>query len=233
VVAGAAVLLAIGGVLLIPMWGLGVPLIIIGAFAPVPGILWRRRAAVDDEKGDARERLLEECLRPLLQLAASTTSHARVERVRTMESAAVQASRDLRNAFADIAGVRVVVFKISDDGTQMVPYPPAGRQSRPGPFVRGTGRGDKAFAVLEGPDPFVIVEDLTKAQPSEWQGTGDGYRTFISAPIRTIDDGLGLLTLDAPTPGVLDARHGSTLALFAAALGVLFAEAMRGGGGPS
>lgn len=227
----ASVGLAIGGGLFSTKPVLSVLVILLSAFLPVPGLLWRRRAADDEVTSDARELLLEESLRPLLQLAASTTSKPRSERAAEAAFSAAQVAKDLRNAFNDIAGVRVVVFRVSDEGTAMDPLELAGRQQRPGPFIQGTGRGDKAFAVLAGPRPYVMVEDLAKARVLEWEGTGEGYATFISAPIRSNSEGFGMLTLDAPRAGSLDARHGATLALFAAALGVLFAEAARSGGG--
>lgn len=227
----SAIGLAVGGGIWAENVGFALLVIVFSACLPLPGFLWRRRTDADDVTSDARELLLEESLRPLLELGATTTSEPKAKRVTTAEAAAQRVSLDLRNAFSDIDGIRVVVFRVSEDGTQMTPFPPAGRQSRPGPFERGTARGDKAFSVLEGRDPYVMVEDLAKADPNEWQGTGDGYATFVSAPIRSSSEGLGMLTVDAPKAGALDARHGSTLALFAAALGVLFAEAVRGGGG--
>lgn len=207
-------------------------LIVVAALLPIPGVFWRKRAGADDERADARERLMEESLPRLLELAATTTSQPRAARLRVSESAVHRVVGDLRNAFDDVPGVRVVVFRISDDGEQMIPFPPAGRNDRPNPFVRGTERGDKAFAVLEDDKSYVMVPDLSTTAPGEWAGTGDGYLTFITAPIRSLDEGFGLLTVDAPAPGSLEERHGSTLALFASALGVFFAEATRSGGGP-
>jgi len=206
-------------------------LIVGAALLPVPGAFWRRREERADVEVDARELLMENNLPALLELAAGTMSESKTERVRAAQSAFERVLSDLRNAFDDVADVRVVGFTVDDDGNAMTPLPPAGRHVRPHPFVRGTARGDKAFEVLEGAAPYVIVEDLAKTTPGMWAGTGEGYSTFITAPIRSSKDGFGLLTIDAPKPESLDARHASTLALFASALGVFFAEATRNGGG--
>lgn len=160
-------------------------LIVFAALLPVPGVFWRKKAGADDERADVRERLMEESLPRLLELAATTTSQSRSERARVLESAVHRVVGDLRNAFDDVLGVRVVVFRISDDGTQMIPFEPAGRNDRPSPFVRGTERGDKAFAVLSGEKSYVMVQDLSKTAPGEWAGTADGYSTFVTAPIRS------------------------------------------------
>lgn len=220
-----------GGLIATALWPWALAMMVVATALPLPGYFWRRRETSDDFLEDSRERLLEESLRPLLELSAETTSKPRAERVSVLNTAVERVAHDLRSAFDDVKGLRVVVFQVSSDGSTMTPSTPAGRQDRPGPFQRGTPRGDKAFAVLDGKFPFVAVDDLTKTRPDEWAGSGDGYRTFVSAPIRSPGEGFGLLTMDAPEASSLPARHGPTVALFAAALGVLMAEANRGGGG--
>lgn len=220
-----------GGLIATGGWWFAAVLMAVATVLPLPGYFWRRREDSDDFLGDSRERLLEQSLRPLLELAAETTSRPRADRVYVLNNAVERVAHDIRAAFDDVKGLRVVVFQVSSDGSTMTPSTPAGRQDRPGPFERGTPRGDKAFAVLDGKSPFVAVDDLTNTSPDEWEGSGDGYRTFISAPIRSPGEGFGMLTMDAPTASSLPARHGPTVALFSAALGVLMAEAIRGGGG--
>lgn len=229
----SGLLLAGGGLVGTNALGISIPMLVVGTVVPAAATAWKRREEADEETSDARAVLLEQSLRPLLELAATTTSQPRAERLRTARSAAERVVIELANAFGDVPGVRVVVFRVTDDGSAMEPGQPAGRQDRPRAFARGTPRGEKAFEVLQGSRPFVRVPDLADADPAEWQGTGNGYQTFISAPIRSSEDGLGLLTVDAPVADSLEERHGATLALFAAALGVLFAEAVRGGGGAS
>ncbi|OWY79190.1 hypothetical protein B9C99_24025 [Rhodococcus sp. BUPNP1] len=104
-----------------------------------------------------------------------------------------------------------------------------GRDQQPKSFERGSARGDKAFKVLEMAGPYRFAADLDQVgQQEEWEGSGDGYRTFITAPIRSLEKGFGLLTIDAPRAGDLDDRHGQTIALYASALAVAYAEAKRG-----
>ncbi|MCV7006756.1 hypothetical protein [Mycobacterium gordonae] len=228
----SAACLASGGGVLAVAWVAGLVLIVVGAAIPALQLYWARQGATLDETTAGREKLLEEVLQPLLELGASVALvPAKNDRVAAALNAARQAVRDLTfRAFGTIPGIRTVVYNVSDDQTKMVPLYTAGRPDRPGDFVKGTPRGDKAFQVLCGKDPFVFAPDLDRGSPVEWAGSGVGYKTFITAPIRSQDDGYGLLTIDAPVAGTLDKRHGATLSLFAATLGVLFAEAIRGPG---
>lgn len=231
----AGIALAVGGAQLQWPWYRlvfgGVVPILVGVMIPALLEYWKRKGASIDEVAEARETLLEGKLYPLLERTADVATLGRSERKEAADRAADKAVNDLAWAFGTIPGVRAVVFVVSDDKDSMTPLYHAGRQQRPGDFVRGTARGDRAFQLLEeGVKPFVTVDDLSTA-PGDWGGSGEGYSTFITAPIRS-SKGLtfGLLTLDAEHAGSLDGRHGATLALFAAALGVLFAEAARSSG---
>ncbi|WP_162175471.1 GAF domain-containing protein [Paraoerskovia marina] len=210
-----------------PWWG--ATAVIVGVLVGVAALSWERQDDTLEVRTEARDRLLEQELAPLLDAAASTTGLARQDRIREAHAAAARAVASLCGAFDDVPGVRAIVFLVSDDGTRMTTAQSAGRSQRPGDFVRGTERGDKAFDVLlRERRRQVTVANLTDADPNEWAGSGDGYGTFISAPIRSGSEGFGLLTVDAEIPGTLDRSHASTVALFAAALAVLFAETARG-----
>lgn len=232
----SGLLVAFGGIIsgIVIWWG--VPPIVVGVVIPALDLWWERRSKNNNELTSAREKVLEEALAPLLELAATATFRPRDKRVETAEAAAMRVAGDLRAAFISVPGVRAVVFVVSNDGRRMEPRFPAGRPDRPRDFVRGTERGDQAFRILdELPGRFVIVEDLRSegADTPYWAGTGAHYSTFIAAPIRSTEHAFGMVTIDAPDPGSLDHQHGSTIALFAAALGILFAEAARGAtGGP-
>ena len=225
----SAVCLALGGGIVAAQPIVGALLILVGAALPGLILYWKRKGSAVDDATAAREKLLEEKLHPLLERTASAVGLVRNERGREASRAAEKTVDDLAWAFGTVPHVRVVIFRVSDDGNRMIPRFAAGRQDRPGDFVRGTPRGDKAFEVLRGKDPYLRVANLDTENPETWAGSGVGYRTFITAPIRDLDNGYGLLTVDAPKAHTLDKRHGGTLSLFAATLAVLFAEATRGG----
>lgn len=215
-----------------PWWGLG--LLAMAAFMAFSRVYWERKDDSAEVRAEVRDRFFEEDLAPLLSTAATIASiPRRVERISEAKRAADRTVLILRNAFIDVADVRVVVFRVSDDGQRMTPDHMAGRPQRPGDFVRGTARGDKAFEVLEKHSKrTLVVPDLDKEDVDTWEGTGDGYKTFITAPIRSDTEGYGLLTVDAPEPESLDRAHATSLAMFAAALAVVLAEAARGGQTP-
>lgn len=228
----SGLLVAFGSVLAgMSVWW-GVPPILLGVAIPALDLYWERRSENNDALTSAREKVLEEALAPLLELAATTTFEPRDKRNEVAEGAAMRVAADLRSAFSDVPDVRAVVFVVAPDGKEMKARYPAGRSDRPGDFQRGTHRGDSAFRIVdELPERFYIMDDLGEngSRSPYWAGSGTSYRTFISAPIRSTEHAFGMVTIDAPVPGSLDRRHGSTIALFAAALGILFAEAARGG----
>lgn len=191
-------------------------------------LYWRSASDLLDDTLAARELLLEESLSPILEQLADTPAQRATLRRGTAERLTARACTDLAKAFATVSGVRVCVFNISDDAQRMTCVEKAGRNQRPKNFEVGTVRGDKAFEILNTPLPYLFAANLDdKAAQVEWAGSGDGYRTFITAPIRSSNTGFGLLTIDAPTAGDLDDGHGRTVALYAATLAVAYAEAAR------
>ena len=191
-------------------------------------LYWRSASDTLDDTLAARELLLEESLSPMLEQLADTHAQGAMDRRGTAEKLTARACTDLNKAFATVPGVRVCVFRIADDARRMTCVEKAGRNQRPKNFERGTVRGDKAFGVLNTPLPYLFAANLDdEAVQADWAGSGDGYRTFITAPIRSSDTGFGLLTIDAPTAGHLDDGHGRTVALYAATLAVAYAAAAR------
>lgn len=129
---------------------------------------------------------------------------------------------------ADVAGVRAVVYQVSEDERRMevVDWAAGIHRAAPRPFIRGTDRGDKAFATLEA-GTSLFVDDISKA-PEDWAGSGDGYNTFITTPITSATVGFGLLTVDAPETDSLTEDDENDLRLVAGILAMIFAEKQRG-----
>lgn len=128
---------------------------------------------------------------------------------------------------ADIVGVRAVVYQVSDDDSRMevVDWAAGNHRAAPQPFIRGTDRGDKAFATLRAGESL-FVDDISKA-PEQWAGSGDGYNTFITTPIASPTVGYGLLTVDAPETDSLTEDDENDLRLVAGILAMIFAEKHR------
>ena len=203
----------------------GGPLIVVAVVIFASLLRWRSESDSLDETLSARELLLEEWLSPFLEELATNVPRSMELRRETASKLTDRACAQLAGAFATIIGVRVCVFRVSDDAQTMTCAAKGGRNQRPHEFVRGTNRGDKAFALFDDPFPYIFAPDLDSEDVAdEWAGSGDGYRTFITAPIRSTDSGFGLLTIDAQKAGDLDHRHGRTIALYAAALAVAYAE---------
>lgn len=200
-----------------------------GIVATLPSagnLYWDSKNEDAEDVTAARERVMDESIPPLLEEICSLTTSSKRAREAAMTQAAKTVVKDLLVAYSGVTGVRAVVYSVSSDAKRMTALATAGRSQRPGPFVRGTTRGDKAFETLNIPENFLFEPNIAEAS-GRWAGSGNGYVTFISAPIRVGDEGYGLLTLDAPKVGDLDARDGSTVSLLAATLSIYFSEANR------
>lgn len=205
--------------------------LLIGAGATALGAtaFWRHQNDDAEDIAAARNKIMDDCLIPLFEQLHRIPSLAQESDRRTaVEFLAHQTASSLREAFLSVTGVRVAVFEVSEDQRRMTCTVSRGRGTKPKPFFKGTPRGDKAFDLLTNPEKLhLFVSDIAEADPGEWEGSGNGYSTFISAPIRTQTHAFGMLTIDAPKAGDLEARDGATVSVFAAALGVAYAEANR------
>ncbi|MFJ2146604.1 GAF domain-containing protein [Glutamicibacter sp. NPDC087831] len=199
---------------------------LLSALPPSATAYWDRKNDLDEDATAARERVMDQAIPPLLEEACQLSTSRSNQRVVALKGAAQIVTKDLIAAYSLVPNVRAAVYQVSDDGKKMTVLARAGRNQKPQPFVRGTTRGDQAFKVLAMTENFEFVADLSEA-PSSWEGSGKGYKTYISAPIRVGDSGYGMLTLDAPKVGDLDSRDGSTVSLLAATLSIYFSEATR------
>lgn len=125
----------------------------------------------------------------------------------------------------DSLKARAVVFVVSDDGESMMPEVQSGRDDVPSPFVRGTLRGDRAFANLGRREPLFARN--VKKRTKLWAGTGNGYNTFVSMPIADSTGAYGMLTLDAVAAGSLGENEERWVQLVAQVLTIAFAAAYR------
>lgn len=223
-VVGGAILAAPNAGMQGILWGIGVAGLT--ALPTAGNVYWDRKNDAAEDVTAARERVMDEAIPPLLEEACRLSTATKADRTRTRKEAALLVTKDLITAYSGVAGVRAVVYEISADAKRMTVLAKSGRSQQPKPFIRGTARGDRAFAVLSMTENFSFEADISSA-PDSWGGTGKGYVTYISAPIRVGNSGYGLLTLDAPRVGDLDSRDGSTVSLLAAALSIYFSEANR------
>lgn len=69
-------------------------------------------------------------------------------------------------------------------------------------FEAGTVAGDAAIAMVVN-DERMFCRDVEAVPPEGWDGHTHAYRTFLSVPVRGSDQGLGMLTVDAKSPGDL------------------------------
>ncbi|ALE91852.1 hypothetical protein AOC05_05110 [Arthrobacter alpinus] len=205
---------------------LGIGVGLVTALPSAGNLYWDSKNEDAEDVTAARERVMDESIPPLLEDICSLAASPKKTRQAALKQASNTVVKDLLVAYSGVQGVRAVVYMISDDTKRMTPLAKAGRSQRPGDFVRGSVRGDKAFETLSIADNFLFEPNIAQAS-DQWAGSGSGYVTFISAPIRVGRTGYGLLTLDAPKVGDLDARDGSTVSLLAATLSIYFSEANR------
>jgi GAF domain-containing protein len=86
-------------------------------------------------------------------------------------------------------------------------------------FVRGTSEGNAVWEYAERDKPR-FCRDVKKKPPPGWDATKRrNYRTFITVPIRSGDELVGLLTVNAPKPGDLTTDDVGTLQAIAGLLG--------------
>jgi len=185
---------------------------------------WRARE--EDAHGNAvRDQylVLKSALRPLAELTTKLINERAGIDSRTYGKIVQQAVGAAVLRFPNEAQARAVVFVVASDMRAMHVEAHTGRDQKPGDFVRGNQRGDKAFKILEEGQP-VIVRDLDSEKRRSWAGSGDGYRTFITVPITDETAGYGLITLDAPEAGLLTESDMQLLQLIAGMLSVVFAS---------
>ncbi|MGC5077632.1 GAF domain-containing protein [Agrococcus sp. DT81.2] len=98
------------------------------------------------------------------------------------------------------------------------------RPAEPKPFTMADARGRSAINWAETADQPKFIADVELESDPGWQGSGNGYRTFISAPVRVGEALKGMITIDAKEPGDLDETDKPTIALLADLLALAYAR---------
>jgi hypothetical protein len=175
-------------------------------------------------RGGAELQVLLKVLGKSARFVADSHSHARVARQHRNDELAGNIAGYLTKAYPKIKDVRSVVYKMNQDGTQLVPHRWDGAREPSGPFIKGDGgRGDMAFEFVRSARGAKLVEDTKKAD-SGWQGSGEGYRSYISAPIVSTSGHHGMLTIDAQEPSALTKEDLKVAELAANLLSIAFAS---------
>lgn len=205
----------------------GALLVLLGGLVQLMTTRRHKRLSSADLNQAARFRIaMKDALQPVVEAMAYMPYLPKKSRESTLVKVVERAVAALNLLLRNVDRVRVVVFKVDEDGNSLKPMSHFGRGQSPRGFIAGTTRGDRALSmVAKAGDQF--VRDLDKEAPTEWEGSGSGYRTFISAAINAGDYSYGMVTVDAPVAGSLVDTDCQLVLLIADLLAVAFAEADR------
>lgn len=146
---------------------------------------------------------LRNALQPLSERIARMPAMSPGRRRNEIEVVATDAASPLVQILNGVDQLRAVVYELDEAGAEMTPLAYQGRGgTRPTGFVSGTGRGDSAIRlVLQNRKRF--VRNVAEEPSPDYEGSGEGYQTFISVSINDGTNAYGMLTLDAPEAGAL------------------------------
>jgi len=183
---------------------IGVLLLIVATVPEICASWWR--AEEERENGNARADLnlmLKRAIVPLVTRLEDIADAAPQDRPAELRRLLDKATGACLLPVDDSLKPRSCLYLIDEEGKRMDCASTDGRPQDAKPFILDSSRrGKSAFAALEEEDGL-FVADISKA-PQKWAGSGSGYQTFITVPIRHSRAAYGLLTLDAPTPASLD-----------------------------
>lgn len=179
--------------------------------------------------------LMHACMQPLARslivLASKTTKPARVGPLEsvlwTTLTAAISLTRTDRS--------RASFFKAVREGGEdvLIPHPTltTGRGDAPmSRFVRSSGEGMEVWRRATAGEVTFYPNILTDPPPGMDGERDRHYQTFITAPVETRGELVGLLTINAPHPGDLTEDDCGVMRVLATLVGV--ALTMCGGGWP-
>ncbi len=147
--------------------------------------------------GEVNSSLLIRLFGESARFAADSIGQPKAKREARRDELAGRMAGYLIRSYPNLKNVRVVIYEMNGDSTELTPLRWEGRRQPSGPFVKGDGgRGDKAIDFVTSNAPSKLIENTEKADPG-WQGSGTGYKSYIAAPIATVRGHYGMLTIDA------------------------------------
>lgn len=189
-------------------------------------VLWltRRWWGAWSAWGEVDSSLLIRLLGTAARFAADTIGMTKVQREARRNELAGKIAGYLTNAYPAISDVRAIVYEMTKGGTELTPLRSEGHRSHSGPFVKGDGgRGDMAISFVTSNSGPKLVPDTNAADPG-WQGSGNGYRCYISAPIVSRGGHHGMLTIDTPARSAFTKEDLKVVTLAANILSIAFSS---------
>ena len=158
---------------------------------------------------------LEDALDPFVHLVGRLADARGADKVR-LRGEAIQLAVTTIAALAGPERIRVCFFILDEAPPRRLHAERfAGRAGAPNvAFVEDTGAGVAALRMI-GRGNWIYVADTSAEPPRFWWDTERTYRTFLAGPVATPDRVVGLLTLDALTPGELAQVDLTLVRLFA------------------
>jgi hypothetical protein len=130
----------------------------------------------------------------------------------------------LSRVYSKVADVRTIIYEMSADQDEMWPVQHAGERRPSGKFTLQDQRGQDAIQFVLTDKGAKLEEDIKRNTGGNWSGRGDGYRTYIAAPVVSSSGFHGMITIDAPNPGDLTQHDKRVIDLAANILSVGFAH---------
>lgn len=182
---------------------------------------WHPDAEVSSKN---EQMLLTQMARSARSLADSRRKPLQAKKHFVRGEMSLHAVNALSRVYSRVHDVRTVVYELNPEKTLLSPLHHAGEREPAGSFSVSTPRGKAAIDFVLADDGAELVADVKKEKRDGWGGSGNGYRTYISAPIVSETGYHGMLTIDAPNPGDLTQQDKRVIDLAANLLGVGFAS---------
>lgn len=201
-------------------WAMGI--LMLSVLIQISATIWDRRLITRDR---TLNNVLHSQLAQMASMIAVMPGQRGAEHHAVLRELARQAVMALVLVFRKARDVRAVIYSLDPDGGELSVLRYEGLRQPLGAFRAGDGgRGDRALMfLLESGVPFLFVPDIRKERPEDYLGSGNGYRTFISAPISCDPEAYGMLTVDAARPGDLIEDDVQVVRAMAKLLAVAFA----------